>query len=326
MCSFARSSVPARTVRPATRAKLALSRTAGALAFGIIAVLADSHAAAAAPACAQYPIPWQPPAGSQAAARSELASVSPAASMAWNASTGTLSSALALALPLAGCTDGQDVGAQVFAALAAHPALFQLDLSEWRTPAPYDCKYVGDNEILSIGRQRLAGHPVSRDVFAYSLKRVDGAIQLTAVTGTYVPVIDAAIGDAMAACNTLTTDAAQATARSTPLQTTVYSQCKRTRTMTYTPQANDHFELAPQETWTWQEGTSQMGATLFTGERTLRITVDPANYTPDLMSSAARCPAPDGDDDEFTIGFDVAFDVHTGAIVNVKPGLDCVVC
>lgn len=318
MCLFARSSVPARTVRPATRAKLVLSCTAAALAFG---ALVNSHAAAAAPACAQYPIPWQPPAGSQAAARADLSSVSPAATMSWNANTGTLTSALALALPLAGCTDGQDVGAQVFAALAAHPALVQLDLSEWRTPAPYDCKYVGDNEILSIGRQRLAGHPVARDVFAYSLKRVDGAVQLTAVTGTYVPVVDAAIGDAMAACNTLTAEAAQATARTTPLQTTVYSQCKRTRTMTYTPKANDRFELAPQETWTWQEGTGQ---TLFTGERTLRITVDPANYTPDLTSSAARCPAPDGD--EFTVGFDVAFDVQTGAIVSVKPGLDCVVC
>jgi hypothetical protein len=38
------------------------------------------------------------------------------------------------------------------------------------------------------------------------------------------------------------------------------------------------------------------------------------------------CPAPDGDGDQSVIGFDITFDVHTGAILNVKPGLDCVVC
>lgn len=321
MCLFARSFGPARTVRPEPRAEIVVSRAAGALVFGVIAALASGHEAAAAPACARYPIPWQPAAASRAAAQSELSSVSPGASMAWDANTGTLTSALPLALPLPGCTDGQDVGAQVFAALAAHPRLFQLDLSEWRTPEPYDCKYLGDNEILSIGRRQVAGRPVSGDVFGYSLKRVNGTVQLAGVNGTYVPVIDTAMGDAMAACNTLTAEAAQTTARSTPLQATVYSQCRRTGTMAYTPKANDRFELAPQEAWTWQEGT---GETLFTGERTLRITVDPANYTPELTSSAARCPAADGDGS--TIGFDVTFDVQTGAIINVKPGLDCVVC
>jgi hypothetical protein len=44
------------------------------------------------------------------------------------------------------------------------------------------------------------------------------------------------------------------------------------------------------------------------------------------MSSDARCPAPDGDGDDFVIGFDLVLDVHTGAIISVKPGLGCVVC
>lgn len=61
-----------------------------------------------------------------------------------------------------------------------------------------------------------------------------------------------------------------------------------------------------------------------TGQRTLRVTVNPANYTSALMSSSARCPGPGGNGS--TIGFDITFDVHTGAVISVKPGLDCVVC
>jgi len=241
--------------------------------------------------------------------------------MTWNANTGTLIGAFPLALPLSGCTDGQDVSAQVFGTLAAHPELFQLDLTEWSTPEPFDCKYLGDDAILNIGRVRLAGHPVSGDVFAYSLKRIDGTVQLTAVNGSYLPVIGAAMGDAMAACDRLTASAAESTARTTPLKAAVFSQCRRTGTTAYTPQPNDGFSFAPDATWTWSEGD---GDTLLTGERTLRITVAPANYTPELIASAARCPTADGDD--FTIGFDVVFDVQTGAIISVKPGLDCVVC
>ena len=294
----------------------------GAIAtLALVAALAVGRDATAAPSCTQYPIAWQPASSSQATAQSELASIAPGAHMTWNANTGTLTGALPLALPLSGCTDGQDVSAQVFGALAAHPDLFQLDLTEWNTPEPYDCKYLGDDEIMNIGRRRLAGHPVAGDVFAYSLKRIDGTVHLTAVNGTYLPVIGAAVGDTMAACNSLTASAAQATARSTRLSVAVFSQCRRTGTTSYTPHANDSFRFAPDATWTWSEGDGQ---TLLTGERTLRITADPANYTPELMASAARCPTPDGDG--FTVGFDVTFDVQTGAIINVKPGLDCVVC
>jgi len=63
---------------------------------------------------------------------------------------------------------------------------------------------------------------------------------------------------------------------------------------------------------------------VLTGQRVLRVTVNRANYTSQLTASDARCPTADGRG--FTVGFDITFDVHTGAIVYVKPGLDCVVC
>jgi hypothetical protein len=243
--------------------------------------------------------------------------------MTWNGDTGTLTAISRLAIRLPSCTDGEDVGTQVLGVITAHPQLFQLDPSEWRIPEYFDCKYLSDNTILNMGRQHLAGRAVAEDVFAYTLNRVDGVVQLSAVNGVYLPVLGTTTGDTMAACNTLTEAAATATARATPLRANVYSQCHRTGSVTYTPKPNDGFQLASSDVWTWQAASGQA---LLSGQRTLRVIVDPSNYTPQLMSSDARCPAPDGDGDQSVIGFDITFDVHTGEILNIKPGLDCVVC
>lgn len=283
-------------------------------------VCRDARAAPAS--CAQYPVPWQPAAGAQAAAQSELSTISPGATMTWSAAEGTLAGVSQLDVPLTGCSDGQDVNAQVASVLAAHPALFELDLSEWQLPPFYDCKFV-DDATLNMPRRQLAGQPVAQDVFAYWLRRVNGVVTLTAVNGTYLPVLDAATGDTMAACTTLTQSAAVTRARSTQLTATTYAQCSRTGSVRYTPRSNDSFSFLGDATWSWQEDSSRV---LLTGQRTLRVIVNPANYTSALLSSDARCPAPDGDGSQYTVGFDIVFDVHTGAVLSVKPGLDCIVC
>lgn len=285
--------------------------------------LAAGRDASAATSCSQYPIPLAPASGAQSAAQAELAAMSPGATMTWNADTGTLTSVSQLAAPLRSCTAGQDVWAQVDEVLTAHPALFQLDMTEWQTPEPYDCQYLGDNEILSLGRTRLAGRPLARDVFAVTLRRVNGAVELAGVNGTYLPVVDPAMGSTMTACNTLTESSAADTARRTRLSAGVYSQCQRTGSVAYMPKSNDAIQFTTDDVWSWAQGTGQV---LLTGQRTLRVVVDPSNYTPELMSSDARCPVPGGDGTAFTIGFDLVLDVHTGAILSVKPGLDCVVC
>jgi hypothetical protein len=305
--------------RTVTRSHMATILALGSLA----SLIACRDAAAQATSCQQYPIVWRPAEGTHEAAQAELSSLSPGASMTWNSNTGTLRSILQLATPLPGCTDGQDVAAQVLGVLTAHPTLFQLDPAEWRTPAPFDCRFLGDRTTLTLGRHHLAGRPVARDVFAFSLQRIDGVVHLTTVTGVYLPVVGAEIGDRMAACNNLTETAAITTARSTPLRASTFSQCRPTGTVTYTPKQNDTFRFASGEVWTWQESSAE---TQLSGERTLRVIVAPANYTPALLSSDARCPTPDGDGDDFTVGFDITLDVHTGAVVSVKPGLDCIVC
>jgi hypothetical protein len=305
------------------RGGVVASRTAILFALSAIAALAACRDAGAATAsCAQYPIAWQPPAGSQAAAQSELSTVSPGATLSWSPSEGTLSSVIQLDMPLTGCSDGQDANAQVAGVLAAHPALFQLDVSEWQLPPFYDCKFV-DDATLNMPRRRLAGQPVTRDVFAYWLRRVNGVVRLAAVNGTYLPVLDAATGSAMTSCATLAESDAVTRARRTRLTAAVYSQCSPTGSVSYTPRSNDTLAFLGDATWSWQDDS---GRVLLTGQRTLRVIVNPANYSSALLSSDARCPVPDGDGSEFTVGFDLVFDVHTGALLSVKPGLDCTVC
>lgn len=305
------------------RRTVVASRTAILCMLSVaVALAACRDAEAATASCAQYPIPWHPAAGSQAAAQSELSTMSPGATMTWNASEGTLTSVVQLAMPLTGCSDGQDVNAQVAGVLAAHSALFQLDVAEWQRPPFYDCKLV-DDATLNMPRRQLAGKPVAQDVFAYWLRRVNGVVQLAAVNGTYLPVIDAATGDTMTSCTTLTESAAVTRARSAQLTATVYSQCARTGSVSYTPRSNDTLGFLGAATWTWQPDG---GGVLLSGQRTLRVIVNPANYNSALLSSDARCPTPDGNGNQFTVGFDLVFDVHTGAILSVKPGLDCTVC
>ena len=241
--------------------------------------------------------------------------------MSWDGNTGTLTAVSQLSIPLNNCTAGQDANAQVASVLAAHPALFQIELAEWGSLEPYDCQYV-DDATIGVPRRHLAGRPVARDLFTYWLRRVNGVVQLSAVNGVYLPVLGAAIGNSMDACNTLTQSAATTRVRHTQLTAGVYSQCNRTGSVSYTPQSNDTFSFAPEPTWTWQEGSGQVE---LTGQRTLRVIVNPASYNSALLSSDARCPAAD-DPSQFTIGFDIVFDIHTGAILSVKPGLDCTVC
>jgi len=298
------------------------SRIASAVMLAtVVALPACRDAGAATTTCSQYPIPWRPANGAESAAQSELATMSPGATMTWDVNTGTLTAVSQLAIPLDGCTDGQDVNAQVAGVLAAHPALFQIDLAEWQSLAPYDCRYV-TNDTLTMGRARLAGWPVAKDIFVYWLRRVNDVVQLSAVNGVYVPVVGATTGDSMSACNTLTQSTATTRARSTQLTASVYSQCNRTGTVAYTPQSNDTIGFVSEPTWTWEEGGGQVA---LTGQRTLRVIVNPANYNSALLNSDARCPTGD-DPSQFTIGFDIVFDVHTGAILSVKPGIDCTVC
>jgi hypothetical protein len=293
------------------------------------AALADAEPAmtdaAPLPVCDEWPIVLTPAAGAQAAAEAELATLSPGTSLSWNANAGTVSTIFQLDLPLSGCVPGADVYAQVFALLEAHPALFQLDLDEWSTPAPYGCEHVPTQiQTLGLGRERLAGHVVQRDVFSFALRRNDqDEVRLTAVVATYLPPASFDLGETMDRCSRLTAAEAEAVTRATTFTTPTFFHCTPTGSVTYVPQASDTVEFADHASWTWDEGA---GHVLLTGTRTMRLTVHPDHHTQELLDSAAACPVADPESDEYTVGWTLTFDVQTGALLSITPGLDCIVC
>ena len=283
----------------------------------------DAAPDASAPRCDSYPIVVTADPAAQAAAAADLATITQTAPLTWNDNTGTLSTIFQLDHSLA-CPDGTDANAQVIAFLTAHPALFQLDPSEWHIPEFFDCQFVpSDLQILNMGRTKLANHAIARDTLAYSFKRTGAEIVLTSVIGTYLPPAPTGLGDAMTACNDITAGAAETAIRATPLPARTFDQCAPTGDIAYSVHAGDTVELRPDDTWSWEEDT---GSVRLTATRTVRVTIAPANYTPDLLASDARCPVTDPRSEDFTVGFDITIDAHTGEILFIKPGLDCVVC
>jgi hypothetical protein len=175
-----------------------------------------------------------------------------------------------------------------------------------------------------MGRAKLANHALGRDTLSYSFKRAGATIVVTAVVATYLPPMPADLDAAMTACNDITIGAAEAAVRSTPLLASTFDNCNFTGQTSYTIKDGDTVALLPGDTWTWSEAE---GAVQLTATRTVRVTLAPANYQdrPDLLASDAKCPVPDSDED-FTVGFDITMDAHTGEILFIKPGLDCSVC
>jgi hypothetical protein len=273
--------------------------------------------------CAAYPVPVPVGGSTEAAALADLATLSGTGQLTWSAQRGTLSTIFQLGVTLPACVDGADANAVVRDVLAAHPTLFQLDFSEWHLPEPFNCQFVGAFDTITMGRTLLGGHPVARDIFAYTLRREGDVVSLASTIATYLPPVSSEVADAMASCDHL--DAAQATAtvQARTLSATIFDQCAPTGTLEYQPDDDDTYELRDDKAWLWDETESGV---FLTGTQTLRVTLDHSNYTPELNSSDARCPVLDGPGDEFTIGFDVMFDIETGEVINVKPGLDCIVC
>jgi hypothetical protein len=295
---------------------------------------ADAGAGDAPPVvaeCTQYPVPWVPaPATAHAAAAAELATIAPGALLSWDDHVNTLNRVVGLDARLPGCVDGADANEQVRALIAAHPALFQIDVSEW-DPAPrLDCSRVTEAaQGIVVRRPRIAGHSeyALQDVFTYFLVRAGGAVEISEVRGYYLPQARGGVGDTMAACNRLTQQAAEATARATSLSAAVLDGCQTVRTLTYRVQANDSVVLDPSDAWYWIQDYYLDGTEALLGVRTLRVTVNPLNYTADLLASNARCPVPGGSDDQFTIAFDFFYDAFGDGVANPGlPNLDCFPC
>lgn len=250
-----------------------------------------------------------------AAAQADLQSFAPNANLQWNSLHGTLSLVMDLGVPLDCSTDVWSAAWKVF---GAHPALFQLEESEWATQPPFSCATVTSNEIVSTYREQLAGVGVQKDVLSLVVAPVPGGgVELRGVSGFYLPVL--APGD-LTSCPDLDDATASALLSVGPYTFSTFDKCTPTGGGSYTPQPNDVVALGP-ETWVWEDGA---GGIVARKRRTATLTIDPAHWTPELMASDANCPDETGE--KRVLGFVITFDPVTGEILDVKPGVGCIVC
>jgi hypothetical protein len=205
----------------------------------------------------------------------------------------------------------------------AHPSLFQIDRDEWNPASFVPCSVVQDsNQIITVARTTVGGHPVTADTFAFILRRIGGVVHLRAVVGNYLPISTPDLTDAMDPCPDLNQAAAQATVLTTALPFTTFQLCQWSGFGSYDVAGDDTIAFETEATWNWYDDPPNQQVMLvkhWSG----RVIVNPNNYAPELMSSDAYCPdSTDGDD----MGFRLSFDAVTGELLSSEPGLECIVC
>lgn len=306
-----------------TRRSLAVAATLFAVACA--EELQPSATIAATTVCAAYPVPWVADTEAESAARAELAGLDGDGSLTWAADRGTPQS-VSLDVPLR-CVGRADVVAAVRGFLAEHPKLFHFDDHDWRAASPFECRRLGaEPTSFTLARAQIGEHQVRKDILSFDVTRVRGKVRLVGVQGFYLPggseASAAGVDEQLAACAAQTPEAIEGVVRATSLGAIVYDQCVRQGTISYQPRPNDVVTVDQVE-WDWADGS---GETQLFGTRRVRVTLDPANYTPELLSSSARCLVLDVTSEDFTVGFDVFVDVNTGEVQFVVAGLDCIVC
>ena len=276
--------------------------------------------------CDPYPILLEPSPAAQAAAEAELAIVSPGASITWNPEPGTFQTLGGLDVDLQGCSGTQNVFAALMPILANHPALFQLDLSEWVPSIARACGDVDSSSVdVRLNRASLGGQSVVGDFLTFNaVSNGQGQVSLASVFGSYLPVASTELASEMGACQSIDETAARGIALANSYEYLVFNQCAPMSMGTYVPNALDTVEIDTEVLWTWDEVPSMGGVRL---QATIagRLIIHPANITPDLIQSDTNCPVP-GSATERIFGYELSFDAVTGEILAVKRGIGCTVC
>lgn len=281
----------------------------------------DTPLAAPLGGCDVYPIALYPDPNAQARAEAELQNLKPGAEMIWHAARGTFWF-VTLSVPLPQCVGQTDVFAQLFKLTRRNPGLFQLDLAEWTMPAKYACSRVGAGaKVLEIKRARVGSHPIAHDVMRFTVQRVNGVVELTALFGEYLPPATPSLDAKLSACPELNNQLARQVVLDSLLPYSIFDTCFYLGSGQYSPNGLDTIAFAPVARWAWHEDPIYPRV-FFTKSSQGSLLLDPSNHTPDLIRSDANCPDENGPE----IGFRLTLDTVKTELVSSQPGLDCVVC
>jgi hypothetical protein len=283
-------------------------------------------------ACLPYPVEWLPAPGAQARAQQQLDELATQAgstpTMVWSQPRGTSTAIWGLFYPLAGCPATSTAADSLieprvedaaWALFERAPALFQFHRDEWQVLNSTRCSAITDQQAQTIALQRrtLAAQTERQDMVLITVLRIGGAVKLTSLTSDYLPPATGPIDATMHSCPELTPETAEFIARDATYSYLVYDTCFPVGSGVYRPQANDTFTLDTKNQWKWDDAPSG-DRTLLRKYQTGILTVNPKNWTRELINSDAYCGT--------SIGWVITFNAVTGEIVETKPGIDCIVC
>lgn len=278
------------------------------------------------PAClAPFIMPVDP--NAQTAAQAELTTLSPTAEMTWADVRNTLQSINGLVIKLPTCTGNTNAFDLLFDTLEAHPALFQIDRSEW-TGSTASCSDILANGFhpLTIRRAKYGTYAIANDVFTAVADVQDGVVILRNFSGTYIPKPSATVLSALAECPDLSTDVLAKHLFENPFTYLAYQPapaptCTVQGNHTYTLQAGDTITYDPNITLNWTEDTQ----ITFQRQGIATVKVGADAYTPQLINSSVNCIDFDGNNN---IGWQRTYNSVTAEVLydRATPDPYCTVC
>ncbi|MGV3619216.1 MAG: hypothetical protein ACO1OB_00285 [Archangium sp.] len=278
--------------------------------------LSESSAELQAGRCLPYPRTLSVGPNGQAAARAELDTFAPQATLDWSPVRNTPSMILGLQLELK-CPHGKDAEEVLFEFVSQHPTLFRIDPKEWsRNNVP--CEAVATTQhIGASSRVSFANQPVAADRFGWSWAGGNERITVYSFLGSWIPT--ATIGDevALRSCPSFDAKSAEQKLPTIALPYSTFQWCSPTGNGEYFMQSGDTFTPDATEYLTWNESL------LLRKQLRVSLRVAPQNHTPELLSSDANCP---DENHQPRVGFSLSYDAVTGELLDVKPGIECIVC
>ncbi|MFT3700032.1 MAG: hypothetical protein QM831_43205 [Kofleriaceae bacterium] len=262
----------------------------------------------------------------QATATTELATLDPAATMTWADTRNTLQSISGLVVKLPDCTGTTNAFDLLFAHLAAHPALYQIDPTEW-TGSVAQCSDILANGFhpLTIRRAKYGPYTIANDVFTAVADVQNGVVILRNFSGTYIPKPSQVVLDALSSCPDLTQDVIARHIFTSPFAYQAYQStgpaCTVEGNHTYALQAGDAVTYDPQVAFNWTEDTQ----ITFQRQGTATIVVGQADYSDQLLNSSANCIDIDGNNN---VGWQRTYNSVTAEVLfdHATPDPFCTVC
>jgi hypothetical protein len=261
------------------------------------------------------------------AAQAELTTLAPTADMTWADVRNTLQSINGLVVELPACTGANNAFDYLSSTLSAHPALFQIDPSEW-TFGNVSCSDVLSSGFhpLTIRRNKYGSYPIANDVFTAVADVQNGVVILRNFSGTYIPKPSQAVLDGLAACPDLSQDIIRRHIFETPFVYQAYQAspapaCTVEGNHTYALQSADAvtYDTSPQFDWT------EDAEITFHRQATATVVVSTGDYTPVLVNSSANCTDLDGNP---SIGWQRTYNSVTAEVLfdHATPDPFCTVC